>query len=176
MMLKRTILFLGIILFITSCHVGGPKKPKNLISKAKMVKILIDARILYSASSVNKDTMQKHGVKLDTYVFEKHGIDSLQFALSNEYYAFHIKDYETIYNKVADSLEALKTVFNEQKLKEEKIKLKREKDSLGYLKLPDSIRIIKMDSLSKTSLRNGQISEDEVLIEPVSDKDLQPLK
>ena len=29
-----------------------------------------------------------------TYIYEKHQIDSLQFAESNEYYAYDIKDYE----------------------------------------------------------------------------------
>ena len=99
-------------------------------TKEKMVAILMDARLLGSASSINKETMKRHGVKLDTYVFEKHGIDSLQFALSNAYYAYHVKDYEAIYNKVTDSLEALKIIFNAQKLKEEKEKKKREKDSI----------------------------------------------
>ncbi|WP_445731778.1 DUF4296 domain-containing protein [Mariniflexile sp.] len=177
MMLKQIILFLGIILVVTSCNVfGGPKKPKDLISKAKMVAILIDARLISSSNSKYKDTMQKYGVKLDTYVFEKHGIDSLQFALSNEYYAYRAKDYEDIYNKVTDSLETLKTVFNELKLKEEKAKIKREKDSLDYLKLPDSIRSIKMDSLSKNSLKNRLKKEERVMVKPVSDKDLQPPK
>ena len=172
-MIKRFILFLIIILTAISCNFfDGPKKPKNLISKKKMVEILIDARLIGSATSINEEIMQKNGVKLDTYVFEKHGIDSLQFALSNEYYAYRIKEYEEIYNKVIDSLEKLKEVLKKLELKEEKEKKKIEEDSINFLNLPDSLKIkIKKDSLTERLLKKKLQKEEEgVLIEPISEK------
>lgn len=114
MILKHFIYFLSIVLLITACNrVKGPDKPKNLISKEKMVDILIDTRLIASASSVNKRIMMDNGVDIKAYVFKKYNIDSLQFALSNEYYAFRVKDYKEIYDKVEDSLEELKTKFKE---------------------------------------------------------------
>ena len=131
MIKKQFIISLGFILLLAACNtVKEPEKPKNLISKEKMVDILIDSKIIASASSVNKKIMKDNGVNLGTYVFEKHNIDSLQFALSNNYYAFHIKDYEDINAKVSDSLEGLKVKFKDLKAKEWKEQTKREEDSL----------------------------------------------
>ena len=186
-MLKQFIVYIIIILTITSCNIGAPKKPKNLISKAKMVNILIDARLISSATYINKNIMQEHGIEIKNYVFEKHGIDSLQFALSNEYYAYYIKDYEEIYNKVIDSLEKLKIVFKEQELKEKREKEKHEKDSLSNLvKTKDSISIIKTRDSLKLKTKKDSLAEilrkkkskinGGVLISPVSETNSRPRK
>ncbi|OEK09783.1 hypothetical protein A8C32_09730 [Flavivirga aquatica] len=116
-----------------------PEKPKNLISKGKMVDILIDSKLIGFANSKNKKIMKEKGVNINTYVFSQHNIDSLQFALSNSYYAFHIKEYEEIYTKVADSLEKLKVEFKALEAKEWKEKTKREEDSLASLTKKDSL-------------------------------------
>ena len=51
MILKRLILFVGIIFIALACNkLDGPEKPKNLISKGKMVNILIDAKLITSAN------------------------------------------------------------------------------------------------------------------------------
>lgn len=187
-MLKRFIIYLSVILTITACNnFSGPKKPKNLISKEKMVNILIDARLLGSANNINKNIMQKHGIEVSSYVFEKYGIDSLQFALSNEYYAYHIKDYEEIYDKVIDSLEELKVVFKDLELKEKKDKEKEEKDSINSLKTKkdslnelttqDSLKKpIKRDSLIKSKFKKKFEEEEGVLISPVSETSSQSQK
>ena len=91
MILKRFIVCLGIILIITACNrFSGPEKPKNLISKEKMVNILMDAKLIASTSYANKKTMADSGINAKTYIYTKHNIDSLQFALSNNYYAFYL--------------------------------------------------------------------------------------
>ena len=99
MILRKLILCSSLLLIVVSCNrLKGPDKPKNLISKKEMVNILIDAKLVNSASSVNKNIMRDSGVVISNYVFKKHNIDSLQFVQSNDYYAFHLKDYEYIYN------------------------------------------------------------------------------
>ncbi|MDD7884546.1 DUF4296 domain-containing protein [Flavivirga sp. 57AJ16] len=184
MILKRFTIYLSVILLASACYnMDKPKKPDNLISKEKMVDILIDAKIITSANSVNRKIMEDHGVKLNTYVYTKHDIDSLQFALSNEYYAFHGKDYEAIYTKVNDSLELLKVKFKEEEEKERIAQEKRktdslkllfaEKDSLGLLKIKDSLKVLKVkDSLTDTLIEK-RLEEIRGLIEPISDKDHQ---
>ena len=178
-MIKRVLVFFSIVFLVVACGFGGPDKPKNLISKDKMVNILIDARLMGSATHINKQKMVEHGVKLDQYVFEKYGIDSLQFALSNAYYTYHINDYEEIYNTVTDSLEALKKQLKEQKLKEEKELTKKEKDSTDVLVTKDSLDIIrKKDSLSENVLKRkfNKGHEEGILINPASNKNVQSLK
>ncbi|WP_159018560.1 DUF4296 domain-containing protein [Algibacter sp. L3A6] len=156
MILNRFLTYLSIMLLVTACfQFKEPKKPKNLISKEKMVDILIDAKIVGSANMANKRVMESHGVDLETYVFEKHNIDSLQFAESNEYYTFNIKEYDEIYQKVKDSLEALKIFYQDLEEKEEtEVARKRKQDSLQMLTtLKDSISNLKLHDSIKTRLQ-----------------------
>ena len=186
MILKRLIIILIIVFTATACNkLKGPEKPKNLISKGKMVDILIDAKLITSASSKNKMIMRDSTLNIKTYIYEKHKIDSLQFALSNNYYAFHVEDYEDIYTRLADSLEKLKAKLKEKEATEWKEQTKREadslekiskekarlksltnKDSLGVFVIKDSIQF--EDILLEQSLE-----EIENLIEPISDNDSQ---
>jgi len=162
MILNRILTFFSIALLATSCfQYKAPKKPKNLISKDNMVNILIDAKIIGSANMKNRRIMESHGVDLSNYVFKKHNIDSLQFALSNEYYTFYIKEYNEIYEKVKDSLETLKTFY--KKLEEKEIadaKAKRKQDSLQVITtIKDSISNLKLSDSLKTKMTNKVLSE-----------------
>lgn len=182
MILKRLAPFLSIVFFVTSCYqYKKPEKPKNLISKDKMVDILIDVKLIASASSnsANKKIIENHGVNTETYVFTKHNIDSLQFALSNDYYSFYSKDYGEIYSKVIDSLKILEDFYKALELKEEEaarvkkkqdsVNLFNKKDSLGLMKIQDSLKTeFKKDSLTKTLLKK-ELKEHGELIAPVSD-------
>jgi len=164
MILNKFLAYLSIALLVTSCYqFKEPKKPDNLISKVDMVDILIDSKILGSANMANKRVMEKHGVDIDTYLFKKHNIDSLQFALSNAYYTFHIDEYNEIYQKVEDSLKALKAFYKELEKKEElEAKAKRRLDSLQLItKIKDSISNLKLSDSVKVRL------EKEVLLDSV---------
>ena len=114
MILKRVVLGLVMTFLVLACNgFDGPEKPKDLLSKNQMVNILIDSKLITSANSSNTKTLTENHLDVETYVFKKHNIDSLQFATSNAYYAYHTELYEAIYNKAIDSLERL-----ELKLKE----------------------------------------------------------
>lgn len=183
MILKKLILFIVIIFTVLACNkLKGPDKPKNLISKDKMVHILIDAKLITSASSKNKIIMRDSSLNSKTYIYEKYKIDSLQFALSNDYYAFNIKDYEDIYTRVSDSLLKLKKELKAIEAQEWKEKTKREADSLAKVleekkKNRDSLgldfkALIKSDSLDiGDELLEESVKELEGLVEPISDLD-----
>ncbi len=181
MILKRLSIYLFLILSVSACHdMEKPKKPDNLIPKDKMVDILIDAKLISSASSVNRKIMEDRGVKLNQYVFEKHNIDSLQFVLSNEYYAFYIKDYQEIYDKIKDSLKVLKEKFKKEEEEFLKEKEERHKDSIKKIKERDSLTLINGASkfeLMKDSLNekviHKKLEEERTLIEPISDRTRQ---
>ena len=175
-MLKQFVTYLGVLLVVVSCGFGGPKKPKNLISKKNMVHILIDAKLLSTATFEHRNELERKGLRFNRYIFVKYGIDSLQFAESNNYYAYHIKDYEEIYANVTDSLERLKVALKEIELKEEK-KKKKETDSINALKLKDSLKIQnKKDSLATKSLKKAIKKEEGVLINPASDNNPRSYK
>ncbi len=166
MMLKRLLAYFVIVLMATACYkYDKPKKPENLIPKDKMIDIIMDVRLLSSANGQNKTTLDKNNLQAETYIYKKYNIDSLQFALSNNYYAYYVDDYEAIYQKVRDSLEALKNKYADLQFKEEKEKKFKDsiqsiikKDSISISKLKDHIDIlVKKDSvkslIKKDSIR-----------------------
>ena len=138
-MLKKNIPYIIVLLFVVSCYkFKEPEKPKNLISKADMINILIDLKII--ASVTNGDdikVLDSNNVQSEKYIYKKYNIDSTQFALSNNYYAYHLEDYEEIYTKVKDSLEALSKFY--EVLEQEELKEKRTQDSLQAFINKDSI-------------------------------------
>jgi hypothetical protein len=184
MILKRFILFFLFIIATACNRFGGPDKPENLISKEKMVSILIDSKLLTTGNSMTKRIMKDSSVDMSTYIFKKHNIDSLQFALSNSYYAFHIEDYEEIFTMAIDSLERLGVKLKDVQAEEWKEQTKREedslnlitskKDSLKLLNPQDSLDIIdNVDSLSEVQL-DFKYKKKNSLITPISDTlDLQ---
>ena len=157
----RQLKYILLIVLIISCKnnsIDKPKKPDNLIPKDSMVEILYDISLVSSAKGVNKKLMEKKGLVPEYYIYKKHNIDSLQFALSNEYYAFNIETYEDIYKSVKIKLEKDKKHFQkiievEQKAKDSLNKIKkRVKDSLKKTQKLDPINEIKNPNLKKTRL------------------------
>ncbi|KAB1068366.1 DUF4296 domain-containing protein [Tamlana haliotis] len=131
MILKRIILCLGILLSVLACkRFNGPEKPENLIPEDKMVAILIDSKLLTSANSANKKVMRDSMVDVNNYVYKKYNIDSLQFAESNAYYAFHVEVYDAIYTKAIDSLENLHEALKAQQAEEWKSHTKDAEESI----------------------------------------------
>ncbi|WP_100614092.1 DUF4296 domain-containing protein [Confluentibacter citreus] len=162
-MLKKFIPYTIVLLFVVSCYkFKEPEKPKNLISKADMVNILIDLKLIASVTAGDDiKVLDSSNIQSEKYIYKKYNIDSTQFALSNNYYAFHLKDYEEIYTKVKDSLEALSSFYEALELKE--LEEQRKNDSLKLLVNKDSIK----DISTKDDIEGG-------LITPISHIDSQP--
>ena len=137
--MKQLIIFC-LCLILVSCHdIERPEKPNDLLSKDKMVEVIIDMTLLTSAKGSNKFELQENGIIPKEYIFEKHGVDSIRFAKSNEYYSYDVEVYESIYQRVHDSLQELKAKFT--KMDMEGKNNKREKDSLKKIKVLDSSKI-----------------------------------
>lgn len=130
----RNFLILSIVILLIGCNSSDrPKKPDNLISQDKMSDIIYDVFLLNSAKGINKKVLENTGVLPQDYVFQKHNIDSLQFALSNNYYAYDAKTYEDIMKKVKERIDTDKVIVDALVLKENKTK-----DSLNK-KVSDSV-------------------------------------
>ncbi|TNJ44235.1 DUF4296 domain-containing protein [Tamlana fucoidanivorans] len=168
----------------------GPEKPEDLIPKDKMVNILIDAKLLTTANTKNKRIMRENNLDINSYVFKKHGIDSLQFAKSNSYYAYHMDLYEEIFKIIVDSLERLNIKLKDQEALEWKEQTKREEDSLrairiekdidtlliGFKQLDSLTMLRKRDSIRKILIEKESEKQDTLLITPVSDSVALPEK
>ena len=137
--MKQLIIFCLCLILVSCYDIERPEKPNDLLSKDKMVEVIIDMTLLTSAKGSNKFELQENGIIPKEYIFEKHGVDSIRFAKSNEYYSYDVEVYESIYQRVHDSLQELKAKFT--KMDMEGKNNKREKDSLKKIKVLDSSKI-----------------------------------
>ena len=142
--MKKFILSLILLCLLPSCNdIDRPSKPKNLISESKMVDIITDMSLLNAAKGVDKDILVENGIVPLNFIYEKYQIDSLQFAESNNFYAYNVNKYEAIYSKVKERLENEKELIKVQQ--EEK---KKEQDSIRDARKArlDSLKNIKVKS------------------------------
>lgn len=172
------LIFLSLILFIGCYKVNGPEKPKNLIPKDKMVDILLEIRLMSSATGVNQSVLYNNGVSSHNYIYKKFGIDSTQLAKSNDYYAFYVDDYDEIYDRVQDTLQALKQKYDALRAEEEEER--KRQDSINAIAVKDTLKLnANLDSLRLKNKRDSlkqsfkQKNEDQGLIPPVSDREIQ---
>ncbi len=144
--MNRLISTLILILVMFSCNnIEKPKKPDNLISRERMVDVITDISLMTAAKGLNKDVLEKNAINPQNYIYEKYNIDSVQFAESNNYYAYDVKEYEEIYAEVKERLEKRKAEY----------KLLQEEDK----KVKDSIKKIKKkerDSIKKLNINKNR--------------------
>lgn len=138
----RQFVFIIVLLSLSGCGgIDKPKKPENLISQDKMVKILHDLNVLNAAKGVNKKVLELNGISPMDYIYSKYEIDSLQFAESNTFYAYDLKIYKSIIERVKAQLEAEKALYENEDKKEDKDinkpvrNLERSKDSIKLKKV-----------------------------------------
>ena len=72
-----------------------------------MVDILTDVYISNAARSINNRLLKEYNIKLDSIVYKKYDIDSLQFAKSNEYYSTNLTTYTNLISSVEERLNIL---------------------------------------------------------------------
>lgn len=104
-----------VLLLFFACKnnkIQEPKKPDNLLSENKMVEVIYDMSVVSAAKGVNKKLLEKEGIEPESYVYELHGIDSLQFAESSNYYTYKLEIYENIYANVKKKLQEDKVKFD----------------------------------------------------------------
>lgn len=134
--MKKLIHLLFISLMAVGCQqVDKPAKPDDLIAKELMVDIFTDVYLSNAAKSVNNKVIRQRGIKLDSFIYKKYRIDSLQFVNSNAYYSADLDTYQEIFKAV----EARLTLLN------------KELDSLNFKKNPGSKFKQKQDSIKKAN-------------------------
>lgn len=133
---------------ISACqNVEKTEKPDDLIAEDKMVEVLTEISIMTSARNFNKREFEATGIEPEEYIYEKFGIDSLQFDRSNAFYAENYMQYENIYRRVKENLQGMKDKLDsirevERKTNDSILAAQGDLDSLQV----DSLKI-KSDSL-----------------------------
>ena len=103
------------ILLLYSCSEKLLQRPEDLIPTDKMINILSDFAVLNAAKNSNANILRDHNIEPTRFIFEKYGVDSLQFVTSDTYYASLPKEYEAIYIAVEALLEKEKGRITEEK-------------------------------------------------------------
>ena len=109
---KFLFVFISVSFFYSCSCTGSVEKPDNLISESLMINILYEISILDAMSTFkpkNKDFEEIYG---KPYIFIKYGVDSLQLAKSDEYYAKFPRVYHRIYSSVLEKLKKTKDSFD----------------------------------------------------------------
>ena len=124
------ILFFGVlailIIVIAACqNVKELERPANLISKEMMVDILTDCYINNAARSISYVKLKDSKIKLDSMIYLKYQIDSVQFTQSNEYYSLQFNTYVDILTQVEKRLEKIKARTDSI------VKIKKKKDTIS---------------------------------------------
>lgn len=80
-----------------------------------MINILSDFAVLNAAKNSNSNILRDNNIEPTRFIFEKYGVDSLQFVTSDTYYASQPKEYEAIYVAIEAMLEKEKGRITEEK-------------------------------------------------------------
>jgi uncharacterized protein YcfL len=110
--MKKLVFLLTIVFLFFSCGSPQQKKPANLISEDLMSEIIFDIILISSAKGINKQLLQNNIENPLNYIYRSYGIDSLNFAQSNDYYTRYPVRYNLIYDKVKARLESEKNYYN----------------------------------------------------------------
>lgn len=129
-MKNGALIFILALSFLGCQDVEQPEKPKNLISKEKMVDLLTEAYLANAARSVDNQSIIDKGIKLDSLIYKNFEVDSLQFAKSNAYYAADVNAYMEIFQKVEARLTSMQKKTDSIRDIE-----KRSADSIGKKKI-----------------------------------------
>ncbi|MCG2460678.1 DUF4296 domain-containing protein [Flavobacteriaceae bacterium F89] len=111
--MKKGLYLLALLFFVVACAEKVIKEPNNLIPMDKMEDILYDIAITTAARNINAELLRKNNVEVMAYIYAKYGIDSIQFAESDIYYASIPSNYEAIYSKILDSIKIGEKIANE---------------------------------------------------------------
>jgi len=107
-MIKTFISIISIFLLLGCQDIKQPEAPENLIPKDKMVAVLTDLYLNKAARNKSNRVVRQKGIKLDSFLYAKHQIDSLQFVESHAFYTLNINSYKELFTQVEANLQVLK--------------------------------------------------------------------
>ena len=140
----KKIFFVILILFSCNNNIRKTPMPENLISEEKMADVIYEMTLISVSKGVNRRILENNGVIPEKYIFEKYNIDSLQFALSNEFYSNDLNSYLNIYNRVKLKLQENKQIIIDSIENYNKNRAKRSLEISNEQRRNDKLDSIKM--------------------------------
>lgn len=126
--MKKVVLFLAILTFL-GCKDDLVKQPKRLIERSQMVNIMYDLSLLDAIKYQNPAVLDSNQINPKQYIYKKYGVDSLQLAQNNVYYASDYTNYKLMFDEV------VKRIENDKKKARALIKAEEKKNKLRLAKL-----------------------------------------
>ncbi|WP_088339716.1 DUF4296 domain-containing protein [Robiginitalea sediminis] len=93
----RYLIAIGTLLIFVSCGEKLMEPPQDLIPNAQMTDILFDLSVMDAIEGNYPNVLEQNDIRVMPFIYEKYGIDSLQFAQSDLYYASNPVEYQQIY-------------------------------------------------------------------------------
>ncbi len=107
--MKRILSILIAFFVLVSCNNLPVEKPDHFIEEEMMTNILYDLTLFEVIKSQRKFDSVTNWVGGKEYVYNKYGIDSLQFVESHQYYISQIDTYKKMYDQVNERLQSKKS-------------------------------------------------------------------
>jgi hypothetical protein len=102
--MRSPYLLLFLTLWLLACADKLIEEPENLIPRDQMADILYDMALLNAIDNSHPQVLKENNLEVMEFVYEKYGVDSLQFASSDVYYASVPAEYQKIYEAVEERL------------------------------------------------------------------------
>lgn len=102
--MRSPYLLLFLTLWLLACADKLIEEPDNLIPRDQMADILYDMALLNAIDNSHPQVLKENDLEVMEFVYEKYGVDSLQFASSDVYYASVPEEYQKIYEAVEERL------------------------------------------------------------------------
>ena len=122
------------IFLVFACKEKLIEPPQDLIPQSEMTELLYDLALIKGLKSTNDNVLKQYDIETMPYLYEKYGVDSLQFVTSSDYYASVPGIYQNMYTNIQNRLEQHIDEIDEQR--------KQKTDSLrsNNERVRDSIR------------------------------------
>lgn len=105
--MKKIFLLLTLVLFALACT-KETKKPKNVLSKETMVKIMADMTLAEAKLKnlrLASDTSRKIYQEYEKSIFEKMNVSAEQYQESYQYYLLNFNEMSAMHAAVIDTLD-----------------------------------------------------------------------
>lgn len=98
--MKKSLFVLGLFLWVACAPKSTIAPPEKLISPEKMEDILYDMSLIKAIKNANFQAEESKAVLTPAYLYDKYGIDSLQWAENLAYYSKNPKQFVKIYKQL----------------------------------------------------------------------------
>jgi hypothetical protein len=136
---KKQFLTLLLLILIFSCESKvNYEKPEGLIPRDTMIDLLYDMHLAVGTTNLRNKKNEKDRNYM-SLVYEKYGIDSTRFAVSNIYYTSQAVEYEEMFEEVERRLELLHEKYESERDSAINASKRREPLPLDSIKRVDEI-------------------------------------